>query len=720
MRTSLGSVVDESSPSGRREGGCRPLLVSLVLLLLVGCGAGEPPPARGTPDASVPAPSGTSVPAPPPVALPAPGARTPARPAEPVSAKAAAATQIEGSTSRWYEVRSQGQKLGSVHVVWAPSTWQGKKTVRDTTTQRTREGRQMLGTEDVFEDETVSEVERGEDGTLWWLRSVKTEAGGRATVSETTWTGDGYESVTRLAGQEERHVVKTTTPVHVDAEAFAGAHVRDGTAVVGAKLVLRQADVRAGKVLEIPVEVIGTETVEGEAGPVACTKLRETSPEDGTITTWWLDAQGVVVRFKQMTLEIRRAAESVARTRPVRTASFSITTPATPHLPRIFSAERVLLDLHLQGDPDRPLPEPPVSPWSRVTSVAGSDAEGFVLRCELTAYDAPDAKAVIPVRDPAFAKDLEPTVLMPCLHPDVKAAAERAVAGETDARRAVERIADFVYTLEKQSPDVAEATALEILKDRRGDCSEHALLFVALCRAAGIPARRCSGYVCVGDDWGSHAWAEVWTGAWMGVDPTTNDVGTAARYLFFGYSDDPSSRPGTVSARARGRMRFVTVHLEEGDDHVDLTDADALRRFDPETGRAVHALAGIDVRGLPKEASVILRGDSEVRITIPEGTITLQAQADQGQRGPAFLRRLGGETATFAGKPALVQSMGSRAQILVWSRRRIVSVGLRPRGELAALRRAAETLLAATFTDRPQAPPPPAPAAPAAPDTPPK
>lgn len=638
-----------------------------------------------------------------------------------------AAARPEGSTSRWYEVLNQGQKLGSINVVWAPSTWQGRKTVRDTTTQRTREARDMLGTEDVFESETVSEVERGEDGTLWWSRSTTTEAGGRQTVGETTWTGEGYESVTRLGGQEERHRVKTATPVHVDAEAFVGAHVRSGAAVSGARLTLRQVDLRAGKVLEVPVEVTGSETVAGEAGPVLCTRLRETNPEDGTVSTWWLDAEGVVVRLKVMTTEIRRTTEAAARKRPVKTASFSITTPAYPHLPRIFSAERLLLDLHLQGDPDRPLPEPPASPWSRVLSVTGSDAEGHVLHCELKAYDAPGAKATIPVRDPAFAKDLEPTVLMPCGHPDVKAAAERAIAGETDARRAVERIATFVYTLEKQSPDVAEASAIEILKDRRGDCSEHALLFVALCRAVGIPARRCSGYVCVGDDWGSHAWAEVWTGAWMGVDPTTNDVGTGARYLFFGYSDDPASRPGVVSARARGRMRFVTTRLEEGDDAVDLTDGDSLRRFDAAAGRAVHALAGIDVRGLPEGARVRLNGDGNVQITVPEGTISLRALADQGQRGLEQLQRISdGEPGTFAGQPCVSQSMGTRLHVLVSSRRRIVILDLRARDDADALRRVAETLLAATFTERPQAPAPPAPApappapAPATPDAPPK
>ena len=37
------------------------------------------------------------------------------------------------------------------------------------------------------------------------------------------------------------------------------------------------------------------------------------------------------------------------------------------------------------------------------------------------------------------------------------------------------------------SPSMAEPTAVQILKNPAGDCSEHCLLFTTLCRAAGIP-----------------------------------------------------------------------------------------------------------------------------------------------------------------------------------------------------------------------------------------
>ncbi|MHC1741529.1 MAG: transglutaminase family protein [Syntrophobacteraceae bacterium] len=80
-----------------------------------------------------------------------------------------------------------------------------------------------------------------------------------------------------------------------------------------------------------------------------------------------------------------------------------------------------------------------------------------------------------------------------------------------------ENIRDAGYTREDRG-------ALDCLTRRAGDCTEQMYLFVALCRAAGIPARGVGGYVCEGDcilkpnDF--HNWAEFYqTGAWRLADP---------------------------------------------------------------------------------------------------------------------------------------------------------------------------------------------------------
>ena len=63
--------------------------------------------------------------------------------------------------------------------------------------------------------------------------------------------------------------------------------------------------------------------------------------------------------------------------------------------------------------------------------------------------------------------------------------------------------------------------ALRTLEDGGGDCTEFACLLVALCQAAGLPARFVEGIADVpGDE--KHNWAEVYLGGvgWVPVDPT--------------------------------------------------------------------------------------------------------------------------------------------------------------------------------------------------------
>ena len=92
------------------------------------------------------------------------------------------------------------------------------------------------------------------------------------------------------------------------------------------------------------------------------------------------------------------------------------------------------------------------------------------------------------------------------------------------ARMGVSRFT--VADVEKGKPGTSAAAylgALWALNNRRGDCTEQADLFVALCRARGIPARRMSGYLC---DRNRrlvpalfHDWAEYYDGnRWQRVD----------------------------------------------------------------------------------------------------------------------------------------------------------------------------------------------------------
>ncbi len=606
------------------------------------------------------------------------------------------------ATERHYEAFANGQKVGHWTVTWAPSTWQGKRTVHDTTTTVTRSVRDMMGHKDLFETTVTVDLERDEDGTLWWQR-VRVEEGSRVVVEELTWTGAGYTHVSAVDGVEQQRVeIPLDAPVMTDAEAFAGPKVRRGELKPGDELALRELDVRARSARETRLTVLPPEEVQGEAGPVRTTPVRQRHPDSGSEVTFWIDGDGAFVQLRDDAgNHYRRATREAAAEMPLEPAEYPITTPSTPVLERIFSAQGLKVEVHLQGDPHRKLPDFPASPWSRAGAPRGSDEAGWVIPVELSAYDDPSARATFADVDrAAFADDLAPTLLMPCDHPELIATAKRVIGDATTLREAARRLVRHVYrSLQKQSPAVSDATALEILRDGQGDCSEHCVLFVALCRAAGIPARRCSGYACLGTQWGAHAFAEIWVGAWVSADPTTGEIGGGARYLFFGYQDRPGSFPGVVSARISGRLRLVTTALTapeaEGGETYDLTDEAARRVADPAGGRYVHVLAGLEARGVPEGWRVQFAGAAGLSLYGGEFYCRVSAMADQG----ADLGMWGGPNGTFCGQPARVDVHGKRRSIVVHSRRRIVTLSLAEVSDeaLATL----EQVLAPTFGSAP-------------------
>ena len=82
------------------------------------------------------------------------------------------------------------------------------------------------------------------------------------------------------------------------------------------------------------------------------------------------------------------------------------------------------------------------------------------------------------------------------------------------------------------------ATAAEVARNRQGDCTEHAVLLTALCRARGIPARIAFGLVYFVDPeratpgFAYHMWTEVYVRQrWVPLDATLGRGGIGAAHL---------------------------------------------------------------------------------------------------------------------------------------------------------------------------------------------
>jgi hypothetical protein len=131
------------------------------------------------------------------------------------------------------------------------------------------------------------------------------------------------------------------------------------------------------------------------------------------------------------------------------------------------------------------------------------------------------------------SEDLKPTPLVQSDDPDIREQAQKIIGREQDAREAARKLAAWIYEAISKQPVVSIPSAVEVLKQRTGDCNEHTTLYTALARAAGIPTRMAAGIVYLKSGFYYHAWPEVWFGGWVAIDPTFNQFPADATHMRF-------------------------------------------------------------------------------------------------------------------------------------------------------------------------------------------
>jgi hypothetical protein len=139
----------------------------------------------------------------------------------------------------------------------------------------------------------------------------------------------------------------------------------------------------------------------------------------------------------------------------------------------------------------------------------------------------------LPIEDRQLGSYLRPTPFVQSDHPEVQVLARKILQGETDARRAAEKLKNWVYREITKEPTVSIPNALQVLQTRKGDCNEHTVLFNALARAAGIPAKTVVGVVYLRGAFYYHAWSEVWLGDWISLDSALNQFPADVTHVKF-------------------------------------------------------------------------------------------------------------------------------------------------------------------------------------------
>ena len=139
----------------------------------------------------------------------------------------------------------------------------------------------------------------------------------------------------------------------------------------------------------------------------------------------------------------------------------------------------------------------------------------------------------LPARDSGLARWLEAEPLIQSADPRVRTQAHEIIGGELEPTRAAERLSHWVAAHVHKEATAGVPNAVRVLEQRRGDCNELTVLYVALARAIGLPARPVAGLLEVGGRFYYHAWPEVYLGRWVAVDPLLDQFPADAAHLRF-------------------------------------------------------------------------------------------------------------------------------------------------------------------------------------------
>ncbi len=305
---------------------------------------------------------------------------------------------------------------------------------------------------------------------------------------------------------------------------------------------------------EMEMRVEAREVVEAAGRPVPAFRVRTRFA--GIVGTSWITDTGEVVREESpmglmVVRETSDRAQALAVPGKVQTDLLQAAAIVPSDARRIDDSTAVeRLRVRLVG----------------ISSFPPEDLQGAGQTVFGDVFDIKNAQTLLPgPPDPEANHFLLPEPFVESDAVEIRAESERALlGGQSGPRARAERLVRHVHALIEKKPTLSLPSALEVLRTRVGDCNEHTTLYVALARAAGIPARIATGLVHLHGAFYYHAWAEVYiatkAGAlWLPVDPTLNQFPADATHLRLarGGLDRQAAILGLV-----GRAKMTMLDLE--------------------------------------------------------------------------------------------------------------------------------------------------------------
>jgi hypothetical protein len=373
-------------------------------------------------------------------------------------------------------------------------------------------------------------------------------------VTEETSGEDGGQTLVRIqggkkavfrgaAGREKEFPLPAGA---VLAELNGRALAARGLLKPGARLAAAVPDLHQQLFVPQTAEVLGRRTVEGLTGELHLVEVRDAAGRPA----WDLlvDERGGLQRLGAGEL-VRTRVDPAQAVLPAQPAALSAgTVPLAGRAERPWKLRRLVLELRL-----------PESAEGLVPELAGQKAAAEGRKVTVTVAERrPDGS--LPLEElsaEARRAALEPDGEPDWRQPEVRRLAAEVAGREGSGLRKGFLLARWVYrNLAKTLGGPAEASALEALRNRAGDCSEHAALFAALARAAGLPARTAWGLVASEDELRFHVWSEFHDGrSWVPVDAALGRFGLPACYLTLSYDrEDAGARLFRFYMASRGTV----------------------------------------------------------------------------------------------------------------------------------------------------------------------
>jgi len=157
--------------------------------------------------------------------------------------------------------------------------------------------------------------------------------------------------------------------------------------------------------------------------------------------------------------------------------------------------------------------------------------DGQILEIKNQPFISKDLSYDLPYDSQEYHQYTDADFLVQSTDKEIVSATMNVLDGETNPANASKKINDWIFKTLKKYPTASLPNAKDVLKTKIGDCNEHAILFTAMARAAGIPTKTVLGLMYIDGKFVYHAWNEVYLGSWIAVDSTFGQFPADATHI---------------------------------------------------------------------------------------------------------------------------------------------------------------------------------------------